>query len=60
MEKKTPKTVLIYDEQWAIIEAKAAEVGSPENTSAGLRALIAEYQRLKDNGNKEATDVEVS
>lgn len=47
MEKKTAKTVLIYDSQWAIIDRKAAEVGSPENTSAGLRALIAEYQRLK-------------
>jgi len=56
MADKTPKTVLIYDDQWKLIEDKAAEVGSPGNTSAGLRAVLAEYERLKaksnrDNGN---------
>lgn len=54
MEKKTAKTVLIYDEQWAIVDAKAEEIGNPGNTSAGLRALIAEYERLKGNGREQA------
>ncbi len=56
MKSKTARTVLIYDDQWAIIDAKAEEVGSPGNTSAGLRALIADYLRLqksKDNGKEE-------
>jgi len=49
-EKVERRNVSIYPSQWRIIDAKAKESGSPGNTSAGLRALIAEYERLKGNG----------
>jgi hypothetical protein len=50
------RNVSMYPEQWAVVDAKAREVGyilgdDKPNTSAGLRALIAEYTRLKANGN---------
>jgi len=45
--------VTLYPSQWRLVEVKAIESGNPGNTSAGLRALIAEYERLKGNG-KEA------
>ena len=49
------RNVSMYPEQWAVVDGKAREIGyilgdDRPNTSAGLRALIAEYQRLKDNG----------
>jgi len=47
--------VTLYPKHWKAVEQKAVEVGSPGNTSAGLRALIAEYQRFKGNG-KGASD----
>ena len=53
MEKVEPRNVSIYPSQWAIIDSKAAEIGNPGNTSAGLKALVTEYERLKAvvNGN---------
>jgi len=49
-EKVERRNVSIYPSQWRVVESKARESGSAGNTSAGLRALIAEYQRLKANG----------
>ena len=54
IKDKTRRTVRLHPEHWAAVEAKAAEIGSPGNTSAGLRALIAHYQRLMEE--KEGTD----
>jgi len=48
-ETTEARHVTLYPSQWKLVESKAAESGNPGNTSAGLRALIAEYERLKDN-----------
>lgn len=47
-EKMEPRNVTLYPAQWAIIDTKAEEVGSSGNTSAGLRAVLAEYERMKE------------
>lgn len=47
MEKVEPRNVSIYPAQWAIIDGKATEIGNSGNTSAGLKALVAEYERLR-------------
>jgi len=49
-EKIERRNVSIYPSQWALVDEKAVESGNPGNTSAGLRALIAEYERMKGNG----------
>ena len=41
------RNVSIYPGQWAIIERKAAQIGDPDNISAGLRALVVEYEQMK-------------
>jgi len=56
-QKVEARNVSMYPEQWAIVDAKARETGyilgdDKPNTSAGLRALIAEYERLKADGDK--------
>jgi len=47
MERVERRNISIYPSQWAIIDRKAADVGNPHNSSAGLKALIAEYERIK-------------
>jgi hypothetical protein len=46
-ERMERRNVSIYPRQWDIVDEKACEIGSPANTSAGLRAIIAEYERLR-------------
>lgn len=51
-ENAEARHVTLYPSQWKAVEQRAAEVGSPGNISAGLRALVADYQKMKakDNG----------
>jgi len=53
-----PRSVYLYNDEWRIIDHKARQIGATNlnrepNTSAGLRALIAEFKRLRDNGKGE-------
>jgi hypothetical protein len=60
MAKGRLKSIYIYPDDLETINQKARETGAiaydgEPNTSAGLRAILAEYRRLKQNGNhKEA------
>jgi hypothetical protein len=49
-ERVERSSVSIYPSQWAIIDEKAMEIGDPGNRSAGLKAVVAEYERLKMTG----------
>ena len=45
-ERVERRNVSMYPHQWQVVDEKALAVGKPGDTSAGLKALVAEYCRL--------------
>ena len=54
-ENTESRHVTLYPSHWETIERKAKEIGSPGNTSAGLRALVADYERMKARASRDKT-----
>ena len=51
--KVAVKTVSLYPDEWADVRRAARESGQRGN-SAGIRAILAEWRRLRDMSDKEA------
>jgi len=48
MSEKVRISATITEKQMEIVRRKAKVIGDPDNLSAGLRAILAEYARFRD------------